>query len=225
MNLYSSFRVASEITDRVLVSYSGGKDSAVLLDLCNTFFDHIVVFFMYQVPGLSFQCAQLEYAEKKYKCKIIKVPHFELSELYRYGSFRKVDFDCPIVTVRHIYNYLRELTGIYWIAAGERIADSIWRRAMIKQSSSISLLRGRFYPLAEWKKKHVMQYVKKHRLKVSPESESLGFSFRSFMPKGLKKIRDKYPSDYSKIKRDFPLIDLNLKQLEFSNEADRIPNV
>jgi len=50
---------------------------------------------------------------------------------------------------------------------------------------------------------------------VSPESKSLGFSFRSFMPKDLEKIKKKYPDDYLKIKRDFPLIDLNLKQLEF----------
>jgi len=85
---------------------------------------------MYQVPDLSFQTAQLRYAEKKYNCDIIKIPHFELAALYRYGAFRMTDFDCPIITIRHVYNYLREKTGIYWIAAGERIADSIWRRAM-----------------------------------------------------------------------------------------------
>lgn len=215
MNLYSSLQAASKITGSVLVSYSGGKDSAIVLDLCSKFFDQVVVFFMYQVQDLSFQNAQLRYAEKKYKCEIIKIPHFELSELYRYGSFRRMDFDCPIVTIRHIYNYLREQTGIYWVAAGERIADSIWRRAMIKKSSSIDIVRGRFFPIAEWKKKHVVQYIKKHRLKVSPESRTLGFSFRSFMPEDLKKIKEQYPDDYLKIKKDFPLIDLNLKQLDY----------
>lgn len=216
INLYHAVKVAAVITDSVLVSYSGGKDSAVLLDLCARHFSRIVAFHMYQVRGLSFQEAQLRHIKHRYGCEVISVPHFELSEMYRYGAFRQMDFSCPIVTVKQLYDYLREKTGIYWIAAGERISDSIWRRAMIKKSGSVDSRRGRFYPLAEWKKKHVMQYVRKHKLKISPESAILGFSFRSFMPKELEKIKEKYPEDYNRIKRDFPMIDVNLKQLEFS---------
>lgn len=65
---------------------------------------------------------------------------------------------------------------------------------------------------------NVMSYLKFHRLPLSLENKSLGFSFRSLMGADMAMIREKFPSDYAKIKRDFPLIDASIKHLEAGHE-------
>ncbi len=217
--LFRSVETAAAITDRVLVSFSGGKDSVVTLDLCMRHFAQVEGFFMYQVRDLSFQESIIRYYEDKYGIPIHRIPHFELSQWLRYGLFRMPDFDCPIVGVKETYDYMRDMTGIWWIAAGERIADSVWRRAMIKNSGSIDMKRGRFYPIAEWNKDDVRAYIRQHKLKVGAESDKLGFSFRSFMAKDLIAIRKHFPRDYARIKEWFPLVDVSILQHQYRTRA------
>ncbi len=205
-SLFDTAKTASKITESVLVGVSGGKDSVVTLDICMRYFKHVQPFFMYIVKGLEFQEKTLRYYEKKYGTDIIRVPHFMLSEFLSAGSFRLPDPRVRNVKTVELYNYLREQTGIYWIAAGERISDSIIRRAMIKNSGSIDRKRGRIYPIAEWNKAQVMQYLKLHNLPLSLENRMLGFSFRSLQGKDLEIIKDKFPDDYRKIEEAFPLI-------------------
>ena len=50
--LFRSVETAAAITDRVLVAFSGGKDSVVTLDVCVRHFAHVEGFFMYQVLSL-----------------------------------------------------------------------------------------------------------------------------------------------------------------------------
>lgn len=206
-SLFDSVKAASLITPKVIVAFSAGKDSCVVLDLCCKYFEEVEAFFMYQVPGLSFQEAALRYAEERYGIEILRIPHFEVSDFLRYGTFCKADNLVRRVKPIDIYNYVREQTGLHWIAGGERIADSIVRRAMIKQSGSIDAKRGRLYPIAEWTKADVMRYVEHHKLKVSPEASLLGHSFRSLAPKDMAKIKQHYPADYEKICAMYPFVE------------------
>ena len=164
----------------------------------------VVPFFMYLVPGLEFQEKMLRWYENKYNTEIIRVPHFEVSEFLKYGSFTLYDHDIDIVGITDSYEYIRQQSGIHWIAAGERCADSIVRNAMIKQSGSIDYKRGRFYPIAYWKKNDVMQYIKHKKLYLSPEQKKLGFSFRSLAGSELAVIKENYPEDYKKILKIYP---------------------
>lgn len=214
-NLYHSIKIARTITDRVLVSFSGGKDSVATLDVCAKNFPVCEAFFMYAIKGLSFQEHCVRYYEKRYGIKIHRIPHFMIAEWFRYGAFRIGDFNVPIVSVKEVYNYMREKTGIYWIAAGERIKDSIVRRAMIKESGTIDTKRGRIYPIAEWSKKDVVTYNRQNKLPLSPENRILGFSFRSLMPDDLIAIKKHYSKDFKKIVDWFPLVEANIKQAEF----------
>ena len=216
--LYHAVRTAATLSRRVLVGYSGGKDSAALLDLCCKHFDKVEVYFMYIVKGLQFQEATLKSVESKYGLTIRRVPHFMLSELLRYGTFRVEDFETPIVSTLEVYDYLREQSGCHWIAGGERIADSIIRRAMIKRSGSIDIKRGRFFPLAEWNKADVMAYIRQHGLHVGGESAKLGFSFRSLAGEDMAKIREAYPEDYERIRRWFPLVEGAVKRYELTGK-------
>lgn len=194
----------SKVTDSVIVGFSGGKDSIVCADLCFRYFRNVKLYFMYLVPELEFQEKMLRWYENKYNTEIIRVPHFEVSEFLKYGSFTLYDHNVDVVGITDTYEYIRQKTGIHWIAAGERCADSIVRNAMIKQSGSIDYKRGRFYPIAYWKKNDVMQYIKHKKLYLSPEQKKLGFSFRSLAGSELAVIKENYPEDYKKILKIYP---------------------
>ena len=205
--LFDPIKAQSSVTDRVIVAFSGGKDSCVTLDMCCRYFKNVSAFFMYQIPNLSFQESAIRYAENRYGIEIERIPHFELSNFMRYGAFRKEDFQVPIVSINDVYNYERASSGTYWIAAGERIADSIVRRAMMKKSGCIDEKRGRFYPIANFTKSDVVAYIKHHNLKPSPESKIIGHSFRSLHPKDVALIKQHYPNDYKKIVEWFPFVE------------------
>ncbi len=212
--LFDPIKKHSTITDSVIVAFSGGKDSIVCLDLCYRYFKTVKAFFMYLVPGLEFQERMLRWYENKYNSEIIRLPHFEVSEFMKYGTFRNFDFEVPIITINDVYDYLRNETQIHWIAAGERCADSIVRNAMIKKSGSVDYKRGRFFPLAFWKKKDVMKYITLHKLYLSREQRELGFSFRSLAGRELKIIKDMYPDDYKKILELYPHAGAGVKRFE-----------
>lgn len=122
------------------------------------------------------------------------------------------DWNVDIVGITDTYEYLRQKTGIHWIAAGERCADSIVRNAMIKKSGSIDYKRGRFYPLAYWKKNEVIHYIKYKKLYLSPEQKRLGFSFRSLAGSELAIIKEHYPRDYEKILKVYPFAEAGVKR-------------
>lgn len=213
-DLFDPVRTQAKITREVLVGFSGGKDSCVTLDLCIRHFDRVVPFFMYQVPGMSFQEKTCRIYEQRYGLEIIRLPHFETSNFLRYGTYRIPDYDVPIVSVSDVYEYLRAKTGVYWIAAGERIADSIVRRAMIKHTGSIDAKRGRFFPLAYWTKRDVTEYMRVKKLYLGEESRKLGFSFRDISGRTLLMVKQSYPGDYEKVKRIYPLCEAAVKRIE-----------
>lgn len=212
--LFDTVRTASTFTDGVLVGVSCGKDSVVTLDLCARFFKRVVGYFMYIVKGLSFQEATLRYYEKRYGIEIIRVPHFFVSTLLRYGAYCPPDHDVPIVSTLDTYNYLREKSGIYWIAGGERISDSVVRMAMIKHSGTIDDVRGRIYPVAHWNTGQINDYIAKRRLKLSPETRLFGRSMMGFLPRDMYLLKQHYPEDFQKIIEWYPDSIMALKQFE-----------
>lgn len=215
--LFDNVKAAAMMTDSVIVSFSGGKDSVVTLDLCCQYFKKVHVFYMYLIPDLSFYRSIERWVNIKYGLKIIALPHFFLSEWLRYGVLREPDLSVPCIKILDIYNYVRSLTNCWWIAAGERIADSVTRLAIIKSSGSIDDKRGRIYPVAMWKKKEILHYIKQKNLKITPEHYVLGHSFSNLMPLDLSLIKKHYPEDYAKICACFPQAEASLKQMEFHN--------
>ncbi len=217
--LFDTIKAAARLTDRVAVSYSGGKDSAVVLDLCVRFFKHVEVFYMYIVPGLSFQEAMWKWVEQRYGLDVWMVPHFALSNFLRWGLYRIPDYSVPIITPADVYAHMRAVTGCYWIAGGETLRDSLMRRGMINNFGTVSLKRGRIFPLAHWKKSEIFDYIKRYRLKISPESSVLGYSFGELDPFSLYQIKRHYPNDYEIIRAWFPFADVAVLHYELFAQA------
>lgn len=212
--LYDPIKTQSKVTDSVLVGFSGGKESVVVLDLCFRYFKKVQPFFMYICPNLSFQERTIAWYEKRYQTEIIRIPHMDVSEFFHYGSFRPPDESFPIISINDIYHWLRLQTDIWWIAAGERINDSIVRRAMMKKSGSIDVQRGRLYPVAMWKKKEVIDYIKFHNLYLGADSRKLGFSFKSLWGKELSMLKEHFPDDYYKVIRQYPFAEAGVRRFE-----------
>ena len=218
--LFDPIKAQAQITNSVIVAFSGGKESIVVLDLACKYFKNVKAFFMYICPGLSFQERTLAWYEKKYGIEIIRLPHFDVSEFFHYGSYRVGDETFPIVSINDIYKYVRQETDTWWIAAGERIDDSIIRRAMIKKSSSIDKDRGRIYPVAYWKKKEIAEYIKFHKLYLGEDSKKLGFSFKSLEGSELAMVKNYFPEDYEKILHLYPFAAAGVKRYEEWQKAN-----
>lgn len=212
--LYDTIKAAALLSDRVAVSYSGGKDSAVVLDLCVRFFKHVEVVHFYVVPGLSFMEAMWSWVERQYGLDVWLFPHFALSNYMRWGLYRMADFSVPIISPGDLYRRVREVTGCYWIAGGETLRDSLMRRGMINNFGTISAKRGRIFPIAHWKKSDIFTYVQRKRLKIAPESGILGCSFGELDPFSLYQIKKFYPQDFEIIRDWFPFADVAVLHYE-----------
>lgn len=225
--LYDPIKAQAKITDSVIVAFSGGKESVVVLDLCYRYFKKVRAFFMYICPDLSFQERTLEWYERKYQTEIIRLPHMDASEFFHYGSFRIPDLSFPIVSINDIYHYVRLQTDIWWIAAGERINDSIVRRAMMKKSGSIDEKRGRLYPISAWKKQEVIDYIKFHNLYLGQDSKLMGFSFKTLEGRELSMVKKHFPDDYEKILHLYPMAEAGVKRYEEwkENGKEQVPGV
>lgn len=216
--LFDPVKVQSKVTDSVIVAFSCGKESIVTLDLCCRYFKNVKAFYLYVVPQVSFIEKVLQWYENKYNIEIIRLPHMDVGCFFRYGSFRRPDPTFPIVSMNDVYQYVRLETDIWWIAAGERIKDSIVRRAMIKKSSSIDVQRGRFYPVANFSKKDIYDYIKYHKLYLGEYNKIAGHSFGGLEWAELEIIRDRFPSDWEKFKNLYPFVEAALKRHEAYGE-------
>lgn len=212
--LFDPVKTMSRVTDSVIVDFSTGKESIATLDLCFRYFKRVQPYYLYTVPNLEFQEKVLRWYENKYECDIIRLPAECVSEYFRYGCYRIPDMTFPVVSEKDIMNYIRIQTGIWWCATGERIDDSIQRRAMIKHSGTISDVNGRMFPVATWNKREILEYIKFHKLKIGRDSQIMGHSARVLQAADLLAIRENFPEDYEKIIHIYPLADSGIKRLE-----------
>lgn len=212
--LFDPIKTMSKITDSVIVGFSGGKESVVLLDLCCKHFKRVYPYFLYLHPDLEFQNRILKWYEKKYGVEVLKLPHMDTSIFFHYGSFRNGYYHYPLIDINDIYSYLRVKYNTYWIAAGERMDDSLWRRGMIHKSSTIDKQRGRFYPLAMWKKREVLEYIKFHKLYYSKDQREGRGSFGSLHGRNLSILKQYYPDDYKRVLSLYPFAEASVLHYE-----------
>ena len=215
--LFDPIKVHSTITNSIIVAFSGGKDSIVTLELCKKYFKNVICFHMYLIPNLEFQEKALNYYEKRYNVEILRIPHPDFSEFLKYGTYRTPDYSINTIDFNDCYNYIRSITGYKYIATGERLNDSIIRRATLKNSGSIDFKRARMFPVMYWNKQQIYSYIKKKRLYLPNYSKNNVFSFSSLSGKELTYIRDNYPCDFQQIKKYFPLVETAVKRYETYN--------
>lgn len=213
------------MTNEVIVTFSGGKDSLATLDLCTRQFERVEAVFMYWVRGLEFQQRIIRWTEDRYGIKIHQVPHFEIASLMgsQVLSYYRPSYPAYRATsARELDDHIRRHFGIEWIASGEKMVDSIERRAMMSASGQWDKARMHYYPLMHWTTKQVVNYNRFRNIILPAEYAFLRRSWAGFIGEDLVEIRKHYPDDYRKILEVFPFAEAITRRYELY--SDHTPN-
>lgn len=204
----------------VLVSFSGGKDSLVVLDICLRHFRKVVCFFMYFIPGLrcieeQFNIIKQRYAD--YDFEILQYPHWLLFQCLKYmiycDEYKIIGSDLlPDIKLKDIYRQVRLDTGINLIATGAKKADSLWRR---RYMSAIGNEYKTFNPIEEWNKFDVLAYLKINKIPYPETTSGPKASGIDLSTPSLLWLHDNYPDDFQKLLSYFPYAEAVIKRREY----------
>lgn len=194
----------------VLVSYSGGKDSLVVMDLCKKHFQNVKAFFMYFVPGLSVCERQLDYARQKWGVEIIQYPHWNYIQCLKQGVYclnSTAHDKFPEWKLADVYNAVRHDTGVDLIATGSKASDSRWRKFNLKNGTGDNVL----VPLLNWNKFDVLAYLKINGIPV-PDSSGGQATGVDLSTPSILWLHDNHPEDFQKLLKHFPLAQAAIKR-------------
>jgi phosphoadenosine phosphosulfate reductase len=189
-------------SESILVSYSGGKDSLVVMDLCLRTFKHVEGFFMALLPGIRCQEAEIERAAERLKIKIHIYPHWVMRKMIREGIYTTESFvydDLPEWKLHDIYALVIQETGIPIFATGAKKADSAWRRRFMTTARKDMVIN----PIAAWLKYDVLAYLKAHGIPLPPSSGKASTGVDLSIP-SLLWLHENYPADFERLSRIFP---------------------
>lgn len=195
-------------TDRVILFYSCGKDSIVLLDMVAPYFKEVICVYMYFVKDLYHINRFIQYSKSKYSnVMFLEVPHWNLSRALKIGLFCQPQKDIRILKLCDVVDRVRAKTGVEWCFIGMKQADSLNRRLMLRtyEYEAINAESKIAYPLSIWKKKEILSYIKFHNLPTPVEyskeaGNGLWFDLKVFLW-----LKENEPEDLRKILRAFPL--------------------
>lgn len=193
-------------TNRVLVFYSGGKDSIAMLDMVAKNFEEVVCVFMYFVKGLEHTERYIGFSEKRYKnIKFLKKPHWGLTKIHSVGMYCKPQ-KIRQLSLKDIVKVAKLETGIDYVFIGEKKNDSLQRRVKLGTYEMGAISPTNIvYPLSEWSDKDVLRYIERNKL-PKPVSYSgkrqngVMFDLGVFLY-----LRENYPNDLKKILEAYPL--------------------
>lgn len=197
----------------VIVSYSDGFDSRVVMDLCVRVWGraNVRAFFMYFVPGL--QCVErgVRLASKRWNLEhpILRVPHWNFTRQVRAGTYRYTtpeEIDrIPELSLSDIYAYVRTRLGNLPIAHGGKASDGLWRRrTMMTRGASWDGNRIT-YPIKSWRRATVKAYLKLRGIPFPDQGNDRAFGV-GLAWDTLLFLHDHYPDDFKKLARTFPMI-------------------
>lgn len=201
-------------TDSVAVGFSGGKDSLVVLDLCQRIFPKVVPFFMYLVPDLEVTNTALREAEERFGLKIMQFPHHTLTMLLKTGYFCDPSYKydkLPEIKMRDIYDIVKMETGCKAIVTGAKASDSAWRRRYFNLTRNWSDM---IYPIQSWNKLDVLGYLRTRGIPEPPSSgkqaTGIGLDETSVLW-----LSDNYPEDFKKLCEVFPYAEARVQRRNF----------
>lgn len=195
-------------TSEVILFYSGGKDSLVLLDLLAPVFDKVYCVFMEFLPDLRHVQPGIEWVKRYPNAELIKLPHWMTSYYlkHNYFCFPQINTKTKAFKQRDIEIKAQKITGCDWIVFGHKKADSMNRLLMLRgyQFDAINEKGKKVYPLANWSKKLILSYIDVKQL-YNPiqyshkNAHGVDLNLDVFLW-----LREHYPDDLERIYKVFP---------------------
>lgn len=188
---------------KVLVAYSGGKDSLAVMDLCVRSFDEVSAFFMYLVPGLEVIERQLEECKSRWGVEVKQYPHPALAIALREGVYCPSWYTndaLPEWKIRDVYNLASAEAGCKLIATGAKSADGIARKRYFANTKNWDDM---LYPIKGWNKLDVLGYLRARGIPLPPSNGAISTGI-GMGTKALLWLYDTYPNDFAKLCETFP---------------------
>lgn len=198
----------------IIVFYSGGKDSLVVLDMCTKVFSKVICFYMYFVPGLALIDEQLDFARQKYGVEIKQIPHWSVIGALKcgvYGNSRPEYDNFPDLKLRDCYMSAMNTTGINFVATGEKFSDSRHRSQYMRFATNREYIVN---PLKNWNKYDVLYYLKKEKIPL-PDASSSIMSGISLAVRDILWLHDKHYNDFLKVEVFFPFVRAIVKRRDY----------
>lgn len=213
--------------DTAILAFSTGKDSIAAWLQMRRYFNRIVPYYCYCVPGLEFVEESLRYYEDFFGCHIYRLPHrsfFRWLRGYVYQPPARAttieradlpsDEEYNDDTIGDLIRNCAQLPDGAYVGNGVRMADSPYRRIGLKTHGAINHNAKRFYPVYDWKKEDLMRAFLESGVKLPVDYRLFGRTFDGLDYRFLKPIKEHYPRDYEKIMDWFPLAELEIRRRE-----------
>lgn len=199
--------------DRVLLSFSAGKDSVAMWCFLKRHGFDVVPFYMQLIPGLKFIERSLVYYEGFFGTHIYRTIHpslyYWLDALNHQPPGRKSAIDLlkvPLFDYPDVARGVARTAGLKWptwVAVGIRRAESRLRANRIPPDGLNRTSRN-FYPIAEYTKDDVIAELNQAAVKLPVDYASFGRSFDGLDYRFLSVVRERFPDDYRTILEWFP---------------------
>ena len=193
--------------DAVSVSYSAGKDSMAVLDLCVRAFKRVEAFYLYLVPGLECIDRDLAQAEARYGITVQQYPNPIMRDALHTGLYCPNHWtldDLPAYKLRDVYNLVSIDMGTPLIANGAKRADSLQRRCYV------GTLKDVVHPIAGWTQLDVLAYLRMRGLPVPLTQSGIDLGVPSLLW-----LYDNYPGDFERVEAVFPYVGAVVKRREW----------
>ena len=183
-----------------LVSFSGGKDSLVVMALAQQYASHVEAFAMYLVPGIRVFDDEIDKAEQRWGLKIRRYPHWVNAKYRNAGVYCFAPMDPVKLKLADIRAVARKDAGIDFVVTGAKRCDSLWRvRVSIKEFKKGDVAA----PLWTWATRDVFDFLKARNIPIPPSEGGRGNGIGLTTP-SLKWLHDEYPDDFARIEAAYP---------------------
>ena len=210
------------------LAFSRGKDSICCWLQLQKYFRRIIPIFRYMVPGLEFEDRSLEYFEKFFGQRIIRLPKPRMIDWMRTAAMQTPDrrlvldqYDWPVVDEddqREILCEELDLPLDTPIAVGVRQGDSIRRRLAIRKTGAWKKAEHVFYPVYDWSIPQERAAIAEAGIELPIDYQLFGRSFDGLTYQYLEPMRRELPADYARVLEWFPLAEAEMFRWDKARE-------
>ncbi len=188
----------------VLVGYSGGKDSLVVLDMARREFERVECFFMYLIEGLECVEDQLDLARRRWGVTIRQYPHWVLANALRTGAYcnNHMSLEDLDWKLSDVWALALAEADCKFLLTGAKASDSMWRRRNMTTAVRPDVLT----PLKTWNKLDVLGYLRARGIPL-PDSSGKNATGVDLSTPSVLWLHDQHPADFRRLCEVFPYVE------------------
>lgn len=212
--------------NKVLLSFSRGKDSIAAAIMLQDHGVELVPFFADRLLGISFIEESLAYYEEHlFGRKIIRCMHPSTAKQLK-DYLHQPPHRIPVLEAASLVDNFDYIDLQQWVAlreglpdtvmtaTGLRAADSVLRRTNFAKSGPINRTKQTFAPIWDWNKQQVLDAIDRRGLKLPADYQLFNRTFDGLMGEFLVPLKQHCPEDWAKVLEVFPLAEAEVRRYE-----------